>query len=118
MTCLRIRKEKFVTEKKSLHLINFSPVKTQSSMMVSVGEAFQSVLVDLDIECDNTLPMHIAISLGETQYAKHQRDHMHLIDRKNKKKKNLINLFIFLVLCGRLKGAEKKFGTILSRELK
>lgn len=57
---------------------------TQSSMMASVGEACQTVSVDLDIECDNIPQVHIVISLEETQCAKHLRDHMHLIDRGEK----------------------------------
>lgn len=68
---------------------------TQSSTMASVGEVCQSVSVDLGIECDNIPQVHIAISLVEIQCAKHPTDHMHLIDRGEKLKINLINLNFF-----------------------
>jgi hypothetical protein len=53
-------------------------VTTPFEVMVSVGEACRIELVDLDIECDSTLRVRIAISLEETQCVKHPRDHMHL----------------------------------------
>lgn len=76
--------------------------------MASVGEVCQSVSVDLGIECDNIPQVHIAISLVEIQCAKHPTDHMHLIDRGEKLKINLINLNFFLLKTEEVKRCRKK----------
>lgn len=74
----------------------FLPVTTRFSAMASVGAACRIASVDLDIAYDNTLRVHIAISLAETQCARHRRDHMHLWEEENINNK-------FALFCGRLR---------------
>lgn len=63
--------------------------------MVAVKVASQSGLVDLDIECDSILRVHIEIFLAVIQYVQYPTDHMHLMNGEKKRKiDSLIILFL------------------------
>lgn len=54
--------------------------------MVAAVKASQNGLVDLDIECDSILPVHIEIFLAVIRYEQYPTDHTHLKNTEKGKK--------------------------------